>query len=168
MISTGPVSFSLKKPKGKNLERCWRFDLIPQLARGQISSGGRQILLLGLVALLRLVLLFLAALRLGLAALRLGSRLFRAAEAGAPTSDLPTKMAPGSVEMVVALTSPTISALALMSTRSIAVIFPWTLPQVDGFGLHFGLEVGVFSDRRAPSELISPSIRPSTNKSLVT
>jgi len=62
-----------------------------------------------------------------------GQRRFLLAMFAQRTSDLdgsrvPTKMAPGSMERVPALTSPTISALALISTRSVQTMFPWTLP----------------------------------------
>ena len=48
--------------------------------------------------------------------------------AGVPTVDFPTKMAPASMARDLALMSPMTSALALSSTRSAAVMLPWTLP----------------------------------------
>ena len=43
---------------------------------------------------------------------------------GLPTVDLPTKMAPGSIESDAALMSPTSSALALSSTISVTSMLP--------------------------------------------
>jgi len=51
-----------------------------------------------------------------------------AAWAGVPTVDFPTKIAPASMDSVLALMSPTTSALAFSSTRSVTVMLPWTLP----------------------------------------
>ena len=58
----------------------------------------------------------------------LGSAFWTGCCEGVPTVDLPTKMAPASIEMVAALMSPTSSASFLSSTRSVTVIFPYTLP----------------------------------------
>lgn len=47
---------------------------------------------------------------------------------GLPTVDLPTKIAPGSMDRDAALMSPTSSALALSSTMSVTSMLPCTLP----------------------------------------
>lgn len=47
---------------------------------------------------------------------------------GVPTADLPTKIAPGSIESDAALMLPTSSAFALSSTLSVTSILPCTLP----------------------------------------
>ncbi len=87
---------------------------------------------------------------------------------GAPTVDLPTKMAPASMETVAALMSPMSSAFAFSSTLSVTVMLPWTFPYTTTERVWTSALMRAFSPTVSdPSEWISPSMRPSTTRSLV-